>query len=182
MTTVDIRELKNRLSEHLRMVRRGEAILVTDRGEVVAELRQPASVPGTAAYPALIRHARAGKARIGAPNRPDLYPPLKPFLPPGAAKRLLDEERGNRSVSTPNPRRPGRTPTRARRKPRVIRVATGPVTNSGRARRPPCALEPSSPSELPSSSPRLCPRTSSARHQQRHRVKMRARSPGRCPG
>ena len=111
MTTVDIRELKNRLSEYLRMVRRGEAILVTDRGEVVAELRQPASVPGTAAYPALIRHARAGKARIGAPNRPDLYPPLKPFLPPGAAKRLPDEERGNRSVSTPNPRRPGRTPT-----------------------------------------------------------------------
>ena len=96
MTTVGIRELKNRLSAYLRMVRRGEAILITDRGEVVAELRQPASVPGTAAYPGLARHARAGKARLGAPNRPDLYPALKPFLPPGAGKRLLDEERGDR--------------------------------------------------------------------------------------
>ena len=53
MITVGIRELKNRLSEHLRMVRRGEEILVTDRGEVVAELRQPVSVPGAAAYPGL---------------------------------------------------------------------------------------------------------------------------------
>ena len=88
--------MKNRLSEHLRKVRRGEDILVTDRGEVVAELRQPSSVPGKAAYPGLARHARAGKARIGAPNRPDLYPPMKPFLPPGTAKRLLDEERGER--------------------------------------------------------------------------------------
>ena len=96
MITVGIRELKDRLSEHIQMVRRGEEILVTDRGEVVAELRQPASVPGTATYPGLVRHARAGKARIGALNRRELYPSMKPFLSPGAAKRLLDEERGDR--------------------------------------------------------------------------------------
>ena len=96
MTTVGIRELKNRLSEHLRMVREGEEILVTDRGRVVAELRQPTGMPGTSAHPELARHARAGRARIGAPNRPGLYPTLKPLLPPGAAKRLLDEERGAR--------------------------------------------------------------------------------------
>ena len=96
MKTVGIRELKNRLSEHLQMVRRGEEILVTDRGTVVAELRQPVNVPGTAAYPGLIRHARAGKARIGAPNRGELYPSTKPFLAPGAPQRLLDEERGER--------------------------------------------------------------------------------------
>ena len=96
MITVGIRELKDRLSEHIQMVRRGEEILVTDQGEVVAELRQPASVPGTATYPGLVRHARAGKARIGAPNRRDLYPSMKPLLSPGAAKRLLDEERGDR--------------------------------------------------------------------------------------
>jgi hypothetical protein len=47
-------------------------------------------------YPESIRHAILGKARIGAPNRPDLYPPMEPFLPPGTAKRLLDEERGDR--------------------------------------------------------------------------------------
>ena len=34
MITVGIRELKDRLSEHIQMVRRGEEILVTDRGEV----------------------------------------------------------------------------------------------------------------------------------------------------
>ena len=96
MMIVGIRELKNRLSEHLRIVRDGEEILVTDRGKVVAELRPPASGPGNDAHPALVRHARAGRARIGAPNRRDLYPALKPLLPPGAAKRLLDEERGAR--------------------------------------------------------------------------------------
>ena len=96
MTTVGIRELKNRLSEHLRMVREGEEILVTDRGRVVAALRQPTGLPGTRAHPELVRHARAGRARIGAPNRPDLYPTLKPLLPAGAARRLLDEERGAR--------------------------------------------------------------------------------------
>ena len=95
MITVGIRELKDRLSAYIQMVRRGEEILVTDRGEVVAELRQPASVHGTATYPGLVRHARAGKARIGVPNRRDLYPSMKPFLSPGAAKRLLDEERGD---------------------------------------------------------------------------------------
>lgn len=96
MVTVGIRELKNRLSEHLRMIRDGEEILVTDRGKVVAELRQPANLPGASTHPALARHARAGRARIGAPNRPELYPTMKPLLPPGTGGRLLDEERSGR--------------------------------------------------------------------------------------
>ena len=41
MKAVGVRELKNRLSEYLRLVRNGEEILVTDRGEVVAELPRP---------------------------------------------------------------------------------------------------------------------------------------------
>ena len=36
---VGIRQLKARLSEYLRLVRAGETVLVTDRDEVVAELR-----------------------------------------------------------------------------------------------------------------------------------------------
>lgn len=96
MIAVGIRELKNRLSEYIRMVRRGEAIMVTDRGEVVAELRQPGSAPENTAYPALVLRARAGKARLGAPNRPDLYPKVTPSLPSGTTKRLLDRERGAR--------------------------------------------------------------------------------------
>lgn len=95
MVSVEIHELNNRLSEYLGMVRRREAILVTDRGEPVAELRQPSSASHTAAYPELERRARAGKVRLGAPNRSDLYPPLPSPLPPGTARRLLDEERGD---------------------------------------------------------------------------------------
>ena len=38
MKTAGIRELKNRLSEYIREVRAGECVLVTDRGEVIAEL------------------------------------------------------------------------------------------------------------------------------------------------
>lgn len=37
--TVGVKELKNRLSEYLRDVRRGTRVLVTDRSEVVAEVR-----------------------------------------------------------------------------------------------------------------------------------------------
>jgi hypothetical protein len=29
-------------------------------------------------------------------NRPDLYRPLSPAMPPGSAAKLLDEERGHR--------------------------------------------------------------------------------------
>ena len=41
MHTVGVRELKSRLSEYLRRVRLGKRVLVTDRGEVVAELLPP---------------------------------------------------------------------------------------------------------------------------------------------
>ena len=96
MISVGIRALKDRLSEYLRMVRSGEEILVTDRGEPVAELCQPSNAPHAAAYPELERRAREGRVRLGAPNRPELYPSLPSPVPPGTARRLLDEERGER--------------------------------------------------------------------------------------
>jgi len=95
MKAVGIRELKNRLSEYLRLVRNGEEILVTDRGEVIAELRRPgprADIP----YPALLEAVRQGRARLGLSNRPELYPALGAIAPEGMAARLLDEERGGR--------------------------------------------------------------------------------------
>jgi antitoxin (DNA-binding transcriptional repressor) of toxin-antitoxin stability system len=95
MKAVGVRELKNRLSEYLRLVRNGEEILVTDRGQVIAELRQPS--PRVALpYPALLEVVRQGRARVGPPNHPDLYPALGPVMPPGSAAKLLDEERGKR--------------------------------------------------------------------------------------
>jgi len=47
MKSVNIAELKNRLSHYLRLVRRGESVLVRDRDQVVARI-EPAG-GGTAA-------------------------------------------------------------------------------------------------------------------------------------
>ncbi len=41
MRAVGVRELKNRLSEYLRLVKGGEHVLVTERGVVIAELIPP---------------------------------------------------------------------------------------------------------------------------------------------
>ena len=41
MKSVGIRELKNKLSKYLRLVKDGEVIIVTDRNEIVAEIKQP---------------------------------------------------------------------------------------------------------------------------------------------
>jgi hypothetical protein len=95
MKTVDVRELKSRLSEYLRLVRSGEEILVTDRGEVVAELRPPTWCVALS-HPALLELVRQGRVRVGLPNSPDAYPALGPAMPRGSAARLLDEERGER--------------------------------------------------------------------------------------
>lgn len=97
MRAVGIRELKNRLSEYVRQVRAGERLLVTDRGRVVAELRQPLD-PGLEAepHPELARKIREGKISAAVPNAPGRYPRLEPVLPPGRSRELLDEARGNR--------------------------------------------------------------------------------------
>jgi prevent-host-death family protein len=41
MNTVGIKALKNDLSRHIRAVAKGETVLVTDRGKVVAEIVPP---------------------------------------------------------------------------------------------------------------------------------------------
>jgi antitoxin (DNA-binding transcriptional repressor) of toxin-antitoxin stability system len=93
MRVVGVRELKNKLSEYLRLVRRGETVLVTDRGEIVAELRRPdAELARRVPHPALLELARAGKVRLGAPNAPELYPPRPVRMPEGTAQALIDED------------------------------------------------------------------------------------------
>jgi antitoxin (DNA-binding transcriptional repressor) of toxin-antitoxin stability system len=100
MKTVGIRELKNGLSRYVREVRAGEEIQVTDRGEVVAELRLPmapeerrALHPG---HPGIAALARRGVLTPGAPGTPALYPRLAPLLASGSALDLLAAERGER--------------------------------------------------------------------------------------
>jgi hypothetical protein len=73
--------------------------MVTDRGEVVAELRAPAEQENELLrkYPGLAEMARKGMVRLPLqPHRPGLYPRLTSVTPPGTAARLLDEERGDR--------------------------------------------------------------------------------------
>ncbi len=96
MKAVGIRELKNRLSEYLRLVQGGEEILVTDRGEVVAELRQPSKSHEVSPYPGLMKLVRQGKARTGAPNFPALYPRLPALLSKGELAELIAQERADR--------------------------------------------------------------------------------------
>jgi len=98
MKTVGIRELKNHLSEYLRRVRLGESVLVTDRGEVVAEFSPPIrGVTDTSLPAGLLALAKRGLVTLGAPRDNGLYEPL-PRLRRGrrTAAQLLDEERGSR--------------------------------------------------------------------------------------
>jgi hypothetical protein len=93
---VGIRELKSRLSEYLRRVQDGETILITDRGRVVAEIREPG--PGTVSgLPAGIWDlARRGELRPGTVSDAALYPELPRLVADGTAAKLLEAERGSR--------------------------------------------------------------------------------------
>lgn len=94
---VGLRELKNRLSHYVRQARAGHEIQVTDRGEVVAELLPPRAATNAGdAQRRLGELARRGLATVGGPNAPRLYRRMPRILAPGTARRLLDEERGQR--------------------------------------------------------------------------------------
>jgi prevent-host-death family protein len=97
MKSVGLRELKNRLSEYVREVRSGEGVLVTDRGEVVAELLPPGQGLDERGVPSgLMALAKRGQLTLGASNEATLYPKLTPLLKRHRAAALLDEERGTR--------------------------------------------------------------------------------------
>lgn len=99
MQTVGVRELKNRLSEYLRRVRLGERVLVTDRGEVVAEFLPPGQGQGDPSVPAGLRALnKRGLLTLGVPTEANLYPALgrKQGQRRRSVAQLLDEERGPR--------------------------------------------------------------------------------------
>ena len=98
MKTVGVRELKNRLSEYIRQVRSGEGVLVTDRGEVVAELTSPGHASVDTSIPAgLVALARRGLVTLGVPGDSSAYPPLpRTRRRRRTAAQLLDEARGER--------------------------------------------------------------------------------------
>lgn len=94
MAATGIRNLKNNLSRYIRRVIRGERILVTDRGRVVAELRPPVDVgdigDAAARYRELIEQ---GVVRPALEEGDPLegWPRLK--LPRGTAADLVNADR-----------------------------------------------------------------------------------------
>jgi prevent-host-death family protein len=96
MKTVGIRELKNRLSTYVRHVQTGEAVAVTDRGEIVAELTPPRRERDAAAGLAALAHK--GELTPAEPckrrKREALYPELPRVSHGDRLAQLLDAERG----------------------------------------------------------------------------------------
>jgi antitoxin (DNA-binding transcriptional repressor) of toxin-antitoxin stability system len=97
MKTVGLRELKNRLSEYIRQVRSGQAVVITDRGRVVAELRPSGQVPSDLRVdPALASLVNRGVLVLGAANTARVYPSMSRLLRSTTSSELLQAERGNR--------------------------------------------------------------------------------------
>ena len=98
LRTTNIRTLKDRLSAFLRDVQRGDVVLVTDRGRVVAEIRQP-TLTGHFQGGAEDRSRRLveeGILRVGLPNSPDVYRATGVRLPADVVDQALDKTRGDR--------------------------------------------------------------------------------------
>ncbi|HEU4367739.1 MAG TPA: prevent-host-death protein [Methylomirabilota bacterium] len=100
MKCVGVKRLKARLSEYIRLVRTGETVLITDRDEVVAELR-PAHRQGTGVLS--VEHRLQALAEAGELTRPSepkgrwTWKVKGLGLPAGTAARLLDEARADRT-------------------------------------------------------------------------------------
>lgn len=94
MKTIGVRELKAQLSRVLREVRSGETVLVTDRGQVVAELRAPdgGTFVESRTDRVFARLAGSGAMRLAeSPREPYRASPIRAAN--GTARALLDELR-----------------------------------------------------------------------------------------
>jgi prevent-host-death family protein len=89
MTTVGVAELRQNLSKYLRLVERGERLVVTDRNRPVAELGPPPSDGG--ALEQLI-----AEGRLARPLRRGIPEPLALDGDPYGLSTALDEVRGER--------------------------------------------------------------------------------------
>jgi prevent-host-death family protein len=85
--TVGVAQLRQNLSKYLRLVERGQRLIVTDRNRPVAELGPPATEG--AGLDRLI-----AEGRVSRPRRRGLPEPLRLDGDPYALSRALDEIRG----------------------------------------------------------------------------------------
>ena len=91
MKQVGLRELKNRLSEYLRLVRAGQRVQVTDRGQVVAELVPPTGRDQAAG---LAEFERRGLLSPPTAEGRGRYRRLPRLVSTGTVRRLLNQDRG----------------------------------------------------------------------------------------
>lgn len=94
-----MKQLKARLSEYLRLTKAGETILVTERDEVVAELRPARRQRALASEvdETLDELAAAGQVtRASQPKERWTWHVAGVGLPPGTAVKLLDALREDR--------------------------------------------------------------------------------------
>ncbi len=98
MRAIGVRDLKANLSRYLREVERGEVVLVTDRGRVVAELRAASGTarPESAVERGLRVLAERTPLVIREPHDPAAYVPSPLHEAAGTARALLEAERGDR--------------------------------------------------------------------------------------
>ncbi len=90
-----LKVLKHRLSEYVRLVARGETVLVTDREIVVAELRPPEARGSSVSDAVLAEAMRSGW--LTAPLITGASaPPRLPVAPLGVLLRERDADHGDR--------------------------------------------------------------------------------------
>jgi antitoxin (DNA-binding transcriptional repressor) of toxin-antitoxin stability system len=105
MKVVGIKQLKARLSEYIRLAKAGETVLVTERDEVVAELR-PArrQTPIGDRQDLLDGLAALGEvSRAAQPKGDWTWRSRSLGLPAGTARDLLDELRQDRACAQTRP-------------------------------------------------------------------------------
>jgi antitoxin (DNA-binding transcriptional repressor) of toxin-antitoxin stability system len=101
MAQVGIRAFKAELSRYLRQVRSGRSVLLTDRGQVIAEVSAPTVATKSTGARKLGRDARLAALIERGVLRPAACRD-RPWakgrlvrLPPGTARRLLDADRAD---------------------------------------------------------------------------------------
>lgn len=86
---VGIRELKNRLSYYLRMVKKGKKLAVTDRGQIIAYITPAAKSPQ---YEKVIELVRKGKG-VWKGGKPAGSEPLVRIKGKPVSQIVLEERR-----------------------------------------------------------------------------------------
>src|SRR4051812_48523342 len=99
MKAASVTDVKNNLSKYLELVKKGEPVLITERGVAIARIESVSAQQGEAADEArLARLERAGVIRRGRPIPKELLdtPPVKLADGASAVEALLEERRSGR--------------------------------------------------------------------------------------